>query len=121
MDHPRLAYLNWIMARCKECNSVVTRNDSECYICGLPVASAKRPFWRSEKKPKLVPAVTPLSNLLFVASLGLTLFSFLSPNTMSVSFGATLGGILFVARIVSDRIALKQQLALRPVTVARLD
>lgn len=120
MDRPRLAHLNWIMARCKECNSVVTRNDSECYICGIAVAGGKDRFWRRDKEPKPFPPVTPLSNLLFVASLGLTLFSFLSPNSMSVSFGATLGGILFVARIVSDRIALKQQLALRPVTVARL-
>jgi hypothetical protein len=108
------------MARCNECNSVVTRADSECYICGLPVLKTKLPFWRRKRERKEHPPVTPLSNLLFVASVGLTLFSFFSPNTMSLSFGATLGGALFVARIVSDRIALKQRLALRPVTVTRL-
>jgi hypothetical protein len=112
--------LDWVMARCNECNSVVTRSDSECYICGVPVA-AKIPFWRRRKERRVVPPVTPLSNLLFVASIGLTLFSFLLPNRMSVSLGATLGGLLFVARIISDRIALKQRLALRPVTVSRLD
>ena len=64
--------------------------------------------------------MTPLSNLLFVASLALTLVSFLSSQKMSVSFSATLSGLLFVARIVSDRMAAKQQLALRPVTITRL-
>ena len=108
------------MARCNECNSVITRNDSECYICGVPAPGAKGPFWRRKKERKPPPPVTPVSNLLFVASLGLTLFSFFSPHKMSVSFGATLGGLLFVARIISDRIALKQRLALSPVTVTRL-
>jgi hypothetical protein len=108
------------MARCNECNSVITKNDSECYICGVPAPGAKKPFWRRNKERQAPPPVTPLSNVLFVASVGLTLFSFFSPNTMSVSFSATLGGLLFVARIVSDRIALKQRLALRPVTVTRL-
>ena len=108
------------MARCNECNSVVTRTDSECYICGLPVPGAKKPLWRRTKNPKSVPPVTPLSNLLFVVSVALTMFSFLWPNTMPVSFAATLGGLLFVARIVSDRRALKQRSALRPVTITRL-
>jgi hypothetical protein len=108
------------MARCNDCYSVLTRDDSECYICGLPAPGTKKPFWRRGKQ-KIVPPVTPVSNLLFMASIGLTLFSFLSPSTMSVSFGATLGGILFVARIVSDRIALKQRLALSPVAVSRLN
>lgn len=121
MDGSLVRELKWVMARCTECNSVITRTDSECYICGLPVPGVKRSIWRRKKESKPLPPVTPLSNLLFVASLGLTLFSFVSPNTMSVSFGATLGGILFVARIVSDRIAMKQRLALRPITVTRLD
>jgi hypothetical protein len=109
------------MARCNDCFNVLTKNDSECYTCGLPAPWAKKAFWRRTKEPKPGPPVTPVSNLLFVASIGLTLFSFLSPNTMSIRFGATLGGLLFVARIVSDRIALKQRLALSPVAVARLN
>jgi len=109
------------MARCKECYSVITRTDAECYICGLPAPGAKRSFWRRIQEPKLAP-VTPMSNMLFVASLALTVFSFVAPNTMPVSVGATLGGFLFVARIVSDRIALRnQRLALRPIEVVRED
>jgi hypothetical protein len=39
---------------------------------------------------------------------------------MSVGLSATLSGILLIARVFSDRVAAKQ-LALRPVTVTRLD
>jgi hypothetical protein len=109
------------MARGNDCYSVLTKADSECYICGLPAPGSKKPFWRRKNEPKVIPPVTPLSNLLFMASIGLTLFSFLSPSTMSVSFGATLGGMLFVARIVSDRVALRRRLALSPVAVSRLN
>lgn len=79
----------------------------------------KKWAWR-KKEPTLTPPVTPFSNLLFVASIALTLFSFLAPNRIPVSLGATLGGILFVARIVSDRIAQRQQrLTLSPVAFTR--
>ena len=80
----------------------------------------KKAFWRRRENPT-APVVTPLSNALFIASLALTLFSFVAPGKMPVPIGATLGGILFVARIVSDRMAQKQRLALRPITVPRLD
>jgi hypothetical protein len=114
------------MTRCNECNSVVTRTDAECYICGVPVPGVKKASWRRRKEPKPPPPVTPLSNLIFMASLALTLVSFLSSETMSVSCSATLSGILLVARIGSDRMAARQRvqagqrLALRPVAVARL-
>ena len=111
------------MARCNQCNSVITRSDLDCYLCGEPVPGARKPFWGRKKEPKaLSPAtpVTPLSNLLFVASLGLTLFSFVAPHAMSLGVGSTAGGLLFVARIASDRAAARRQLALRPVTVTRL-
>jgi hypothetical protein len=39
---------------------------------------------------------------------------------MSLSVSATLSAILFVARILSDRMAAKQRLALRPITIPRL-
>jgi hypothetical protein len=111
------------MARCNQCNSVITRSDVECFVCNEPVPGAKKPFWRRKNEPKApsqATPVTPLSNLLFVASLGLTLFSFIAPHAMSVAAGSTVGGLLFVARIASDRVAARRQLALRPVTVTRL-
>lgn len=107
------------MARCAECYGIIARTDSECYICGRPVPGRKRWAWR-KKEAKPAPPVTPFSNLLFVASIALTLVSFLAPNTIPVTVGTTLGGILFVARLVSDRIAQRhQRLALSPVTFSR--
>jgi hypothetical protein len=108
------------MARCNECNSVITKTDSECYICGLAVPGAKMLSLRRKKEPKPTPPVTPLSNLLFIASLALTLVSFLSSQKMSVGLSATLSGTLLIARIFSDRMASKQSLALRPVPITRL-
>ncbi|MGA2882374.1 MAG: hypothetical protein ABSG13_25755 [Bryobacteraceae bacterium] len=109
------------MARCNECNSVVTTKDAECYICGLPVPGAKKNFLRRKRAPKPKPPVTAVSNLLFMASLALTVVSFLCGQKMSLSFSATLSGVLLVARIISDRLASKDRLALSPVTVPRLD
>jgi hypothetical protein len=104
------------MARCNECNSVVTAKDAECYICGLKVPGATRQMFRPKKA---APPVTPISNLLFIASLMLTIVSFFSGGRLPLTLTATLSGVLFLARVVSDRLA-KQRLALRPVTVTRL-
>ncbi len=107
------------MARCNECNSVITKLDSECYICAQPVPGAKQRRWQREQLKPPVP-VTPMSNLLFIASLVLTVVSFLCGEKMSLSFSVTLSGVLLIARVLSDRMAARQQLALRPVTVTRL-
>lgn len=114
---------NWDMTRCYECNGIIARAESECYICGEPVPGAKKRSWLQNKKkePKPAPPVTPLSNLLFMASLVLTAVSFLSGQKMSIGLSATLSLTLFVARLLADRLAVRQQLALRPVTVPRLD
>jgi hypothetical protein len=120
---------NWDMTRCDQCYSVITRMDDQCcYMCGEPVPGARKSFWRRKREPKPVAPVTPLSNLIFIASLALTLISFLSSETMSLPVSATLSGILLLARIFTDRIAAKKpqafaktgrRLALRPVPVAR--
>jgi hypothetical protein len=85
-------------------------DDQACYICGEPVPGAKKRSKRPKKPPKPVAPVTPLSNLLFIASLVLTAVSFLSTHKMSLSLSATLSGILLIARVLSDRMAAKQQL-----------
>ena len=72
------------------------------------VTSAPSPFpgvkgrlglpWKRRDKQLLPPvAVTPLSNLLFIASLALTVVSFLCGQKMSLSVSATLSGILLIA------------------------
>jgi len=110
------------MARCYQCYSVLAAKDSECFICGTPIPGAKKKKLRSPKQPpKEAPPITPLSNLLFIASLVLAVVSFMVGEKMSLTVSATLSGTLFIARIVSDRMAVKRQLALRPVTIPRLD
>ncbi len=94
--------------------------DAECYICGLPVPGAKKHAVRRKKEAKPKPPVTAVSNLLFMASLALAAISFLCGQKMSLSFSASLSVVLFVARIFSDRMATRQQLALRPITIPRL-
>ena len=108
------------MARCNECHSVVTVKDAECYICGQPVPGAQKRLSSRKKEPKPRPPVTPLSNLLFMASLALTIVSLFVGQKMSLSVSATLSVLLLVARILSDRLAARRELALRPVTVTRL-
>ncbi len=75
---------------------------------------------RRNQKP--APPVTPLSNLLFMASLVLT-FGFVSSRRENVARVERLAfrGILFVGENLLGPPAIKQQLALRPVTVPRLD
>jgi hypothetical protein len=90
------------MTRCNSCNAVITKVDSDCYTCGEPVPGTAKLFWRSKPKKPAAP-VTPLSNLLFMASLVLTLVSFLSSQRMPLPVSATLSGILLTARIVTDR------------------
>jgi len=91
------------MTRCNSCNGLVTRTDSECFTCGAPVPGVAKPVWYQKRKAKAAAPVTPISNLLFMASLVLTGVSFLSNQKMPLPVSATLSGVLLVARIVTDR------------------
>jgi len=97
------------MTRCNSCNGVITRNDAECYSCGEPVPGAKISR-RAKGKPKDKPAtpVTPLSNVLFAAALVLTVVCFVLLPKMPVAVSGALAGILFTARIVTDRRSAKR-------------
>jgi hypothetical protein len=93
------------MTRCNSCNAVIAISDFECYICSDPVPGRSRSFWRRKRASQAKPAapVTPVSNLLFLASLALMGFSFLSHQRMPLPVSATISGILLTARIVTDR------------------
>src|SRR5580658_7495395 len=103
------------MTRCDSCNAVITKSDSECYICGVPVPRASKPFWRRHRESNTKPAapVTPISNLLFMASLVLTGVSFLSHQKLPLPVTATISGVLLAARIVTDRRAAPKQKRVR--------
>ncbi len=95
------------MTRCNTCNGIIKKTDSECFTCSEPIpgrAKAKR-FQASkpEAQAKVAVPVTPLTNLLFVASLVLTGVSFLSSQKMPLSVSVALSGGLFIARLVVDR------------------
>src|SRR5271166_4314511 len=98
------------MTRCNSCNSVITRRDSECYICNEPVPGMAKPFWRRkrESSAKAVAPVTPVSNLLFMGSLVLTGICLLT-HQIPWPVSAALSGILLAARIVADRRAAPRQ------------
>jgi hypothetical protein len=113
------------MARCDACNGVIKSIDLECYTCGEAVPGAIKPFWRRrrESEAKVPAPVTPISNLLFIASLVLTGVSFLSSQKMPLPLAMTLSGILLAARIVTDRRAAPKQKRVRatskPVQIPR--
>jgi hypothetical protein len=109
------------MTRCNQCYGITTKDEERCYMCGDKVPGAKKRSRRLTKEAKPAAPVTPLSNLLFLASLSLTVAAWICGRKMSLSVSATLSAVLLVARMVSDRMAAKQELALRPVTVPRLD
>jgi hypothetical protein len=103
------------MTRCNACNGVIKRMDLECYMCGEAVPGSAHSFWRRRQDSQAKPAapVTPVSNLLFMASLLLTGISFLSPQKLPLPLTATISGILLTARIVTDRRASPKQKRVR--------
>jgi hypothetical protein len=103
------------MTRCNACNGVIKRSDLECYTCGDAIPGAIKPFWRRkrESQPKPAAPLTPLSNLLFIASLVLMAVSFLSTHKMPFPVSLTVSGILLTARMVADRKAAPRQQRVR--------
>lgn len=96
------------MTRCNFCNSVITRSDSECYICHEPVPGMAKSFWRRNRETKAKAPVTPVSNLLFMGSLVLTGICLLT-HQIPWPVSAALSGILLAARIVAERRATSRQ------------
>jgi hypothetical protein len=110
------------MARCYECNGIIARNDTECFVCGEPVPGLKKKRSSAPKKDgSPAPAARPLANLLFVASLILTVAALLSGEIVSIALSVALSGILLLARVFPERFTFKRPLALGPVAVPSLD
>src|ERR1700722_9424980 len=93
------------MTRCNTCNGIVTKTDTNCFTCNEPVNGTGRGVGRRKGTPKTkLPAqITPVTNLLFMASLVLTGVSFLSSQKMPLPVSAGLSGLLLLARVVTDR------------------
>jgi len=103
MDSKPFFVSNWFMPRCVSCHGVVTKYDAVCYGCGDPVPKFHRTF-----EPK---RISKASNIAFIASIGLTVYSFVSPHKMSLWTSVALSGSILLVRIIADRIAAKQAAA----------
>jgi len=106
------------MQRCISCNGILTKTDSECYVCGEPVPGARRRAKRRKapattgqrtvEAPKLeTRPISRLSNLLFVGSLVLTGFAFLSEQKLPIALSLGLSVILLSMRLFDGRTASK--------------
>jgi len=94
MDGPLRAGLKLAMGRCVSCYGIVKRHDSHCYTCGerLPKRA-----WSIAARPP-----SALSNLMFIASLGFTAFSFLSSHKLPWTVTLGISGVFFLVS-VADR------------------
>jgi len=84
--------------RCPACNSVVTKKDRACYVCGDPVPEYLRQL--STKKE-----LSLFSNILFVVSLGFSLYSFLSDHKFSLAVSLVVSGSLLLLKVLADQYA----------------
>jgi len=84
------------MTRCANCYGVIAKDDLVCYTCGdaLPKELKKKAL--AAKKAKQ--PITAFSNILFIASLGLTAFSFLSSYKLPLTITIALSAGLFLLR-----------------------
>jgi hypothetical protein len=86
------------MGRCTACFAVVKKTDSRCYVCGDPV-----PRYASQVTKRK--SISLFSNILFLISLGFTLFSFISEHKLSLAVSLGVSGTLLGLKIIADRIA----------------
>lgn len=69
-----------------------------CYVCGDPVPEYVQPL--STKKE-----LSLFSNLLFVVSLGFSLYSFLSEHKLSLAVSLAVSGSLLLLKVLADQYA----------------
>jgi len=100
------------MDRCSSCNGVVTKQDSRCYMCGERLG-------RRAKRAKPDQPVSAFSNMLFMASLGLTAFSFFSPYKLPLSITVCLSALFFLLS-VADRYLIRKTSSRRDKFIDRL-
>ena len=83
--------------RCDSCNGVIKKTDQVCYICGDKVPDYVREVSTRHQ-------VSLLSNILFVASLGFSLFSFLSDRPLPLTLSLIVSVSFLLFRIVGERV-----------------
>jgi hypothetical protein len=86
------------MGRCVYCHSVVTRDEDRCYVCGDSVPKQVKAV--AKARP-----VSPLTNLVFLASLAFTAFCFFAEHKLSLPVTLAVSGSLLLIRILAERLA----------------
>jgi hypothetical protein len=85
------------MGRCNSCYAVVKKHDLACYVCGDRI---RRPRSLAAKRKEISVA----SNILFLASLGFSIYSFFAQERLSLTVSLAISGGLLALRILADRL-----------------
>lgn len=86
-------------SRCLHCNGILTRSDTECYICGEPLPKWARSSAVPKPKSKRQAIV---SNVVFGASLALTAYCFIAPHKPPLTVSLAASGVLLLAKLIVD-------------------
>ena len=84
------------MGRCNSCYAIVKKHDLECYVCGDKIPRRSLAAKRKE--------ISVASNILFVASLGFSIYSFVAQERLSLTVSLAISGGLLALRVVADRL-----------------
>jgi len=84
------------MGRCNNCFAVVKKQDHCCYICGDRIQRSNS--LAANRKP-----ISLASNLLFLASLGFSFYSFFAQEKLSLAVSLAISTTLLLLRILADR------------------
>jgi len=85
------------MGRCVYCHTVVTRDEDRCYLCG---DSVPKPFKAVAKRRP----VSPLTNTVFIASLGFTAYCLFAEHRLSLPVVLAISSALLLIRIIAERL-----------------
>jgi hypothetical protein len=88
------------MGRCIYCHSVVTRHEDYCYVCGDNVPKQAKAVAKSRP-------VSAWTNLVFLASLAFTGYSFFGEHKLSLAATLAISSMLLLIRILAERLANK--------------
>ena len=87
------------MGRCVYCHSVVTKDEECCYVCGDRVPKVKAAV---KRRP-----VSPLTNIVFLASLAFTAYCFFGEHKFSLPVTLEISATLLLIRFFAEKLANK--------------
>ena len=86
------------MDRCIWCHGVVAKTDKQCYVCGDRLA--KYVSFAEKRRP-----VSPLTNIVFLASLAFTAYCFFAEHKLSLPTTLAIASTLLLIRILAEHLA----------------